>query len=721
MKGFRQLIQRFAGILVVGLGLLHHGLAQSATLDDIDFVALPGNEFEMRLMFSEPPAQPQSYTIERPARIVLDFEDVKSVLEKKKHALSFENAKSAVVLTAGNRTRVILNLSEAAPFSTDIQGNVATVRVGGTESAVVASSTPAAPAGRPATEGRSIQDVDFSRTADGAGNIVLDLSTDNVSVDVTKVGNTITASFYRTSLPAGLDRRLDVVDFATPVKAIDTTTEGTTTKVSVEATGDYDYLAYQADDRYVISVKPLTPAELEEQKAKFDYTGEKLSLNFQDIPVRSVLQLIADFTDLNLVASDTVTGNITLRLQNVPWDQALDIVLKAKGLDKRVEGNVLMVAPAAEIAEQERLKVEANKQLQELAPLVTEFIRVRYADAGELFELFRGGGGGGGGRAGRGDESLATGSVLSNRGSAIVDERTNTIIITDTEDKIEEFKRLVKEIDIPVRQVEIEARIVIANTDFRRELGVRWGVQGAGQIGDAGVGVGGSLENFGDDVGNPLTSFPTITNYNPASPAGQVTVNEETLAVDLGVANPFGSFAVELLTDNAFLDLELSALENTGYGEVVSQPKVMTGDKQTAVIKSGEEIAYQEATSSGATNVEFKEAVLSLEVTPQITPDNRVILDLIINQDSVGQRIIGGEPSIDVTEIQTQALVGDGQTLVLGGIFQMEDNDSVDKVPVLGDIPYVGRLFKRKARANQKREILIFVTPRIIEDRLLDR
>jgi type IV pilus assembly protein PilQ len=473
----------------------------------------------------------------------------------------------------------------------------------------------------------------------------------------------------------------------------------------------------------VVSVKPLTELELEERKSRFSFVGEKLSLNFQDIEVRSVLQLIADFTDMNLVASDTVTGKITLRLDNVPWDQALDIVLKAKGLDKRLEGNVLLVAPAVEIAERERLQVEANKQLQELAPLVTEFIRVKYADAKELFDLFdvdeqESGGSGA-------DDRTATKSILSERGSAIVDTRTNTIILTDTEDKIAQFRRLVDRIDIPVRQVEISARIVIATTDFAREMGVRWGIAGVKEVdGDLVSFVGtrqgqkadGVIDMFTIDS-SEIDEDGTVTNEH------ELTLGE-SLAVDLGVQNslgPSGSISLGLLTSDLFLDLELSALENSGYGEIASQPKVLTGDKQKAIIRSGQEIAYQEATSSGATNVEFKEAVLKLEVTPQITPDNRVILDLFISQDSLSTLVVGGVPALDITDIQTKALVGDGQTLVLGGIFQYQDFSGEEKVPLLGDIPYVGRLFKNKFSNSEKREILFFIPPKILDDQLLDR
>ena len=428
----------------------------------------------------------------------------------------------------------------------------------------------------------------------------------------------------------------------------------------------------------------------------------------------------------------------------MPWDQALEIVLKAKGLDKRQEGNVLMVAPAAEIAEQERLQVEANKQLQELAPLETAFVRIKYADAAEIFELFTADDSQSG-QSGGATEGNATTSILSERGSAIVDERTNTIILTDTEEKINEFKRLISEIDVPIKQVLIEARIVIANTDFKKELGVTWGLAGLDKLsggqfssasGDRSLGFSGRrsgltpgagvVETFtyqADEVevddgpdGLPFTAddITTVTqNYDFGL--------GDSLAVDLGVSNPTGSFSLGYLTDNFLIDLELSALESDGYGEIVSQPKVLTGDKQQAVIKSGTEIAFEKATSSGATSIEFKEAVLQLEVTPQITPDNRIIMDLLVSQDSVGAFTPTGEPSIDITRIETQALVGDGQTLVLGGIFQTEEVNGTEKVPMLGDIPFLGKLFRNDLRNIEKREILIFITPKIIDDNLLDR
>ena len=720
---------------------------------DIDFTSLSSDQFEISLQFSQRPPQPKSYEIAEPARLVLDFADVQSQLAKKKYPLSFENARDAVVVSDGSRTRLIVNLNESAPFITRIEGDRLMVKVGADQTANATSAMPIASTYAQGSDDRradftelsaALTGVDFRRDAQGAGLIKLDLSDPAVNIDINKTGSKIRLEFYQTELPDHLDRRLDVVDFATPVTAIDTMQQGSTTVVTIEAEGQYDYLAYQADKQYIVSVKPLTAAEVELHNKKFDFTGDRLSLNFQDIEVRSVLQLIADFTSLNLVASDTVTGSITLRLDKVPWDQALEIVLKAKGLDKRQEGNVLMVAPAAEIAEQERLQVEANKQLQELAPLETAFVRIKYADAAEIFELFTADDSQSG-QSGGATEGNATTSILSERGSAIVDERTNTIILTDTEEKINEFKRLISEIDVPIKQVLIEARIVIANTDFKKELGVTWGLAGLDKLsggqfssasGDRSLGFSGRrsgltpgagvVETFtyqADEVevddgpdGLPFTAddITTVTqNYDFGL--------GDSLAVDLGVSNPTGSFSLGYLTDNFLIDLELSALESDGYGEIVSQPKVLTGDKQQAVIKSGTEIAYQKATSSGATSIEFKEAVLQLEVTPQITPDNRIIMDLLVSQDSVGAFTPTGEPSIDITQIETQALVGDGQTLVLGGIFQTEEVKGTEKVPMLGDIPFLGKLFRNDLRNIEKREILMFITPKIIDDNLLDR
>ena len=737
------------------------GLAGAATqVTDIEFASLQGDQFEIRLQFSEQPPQANAYEIGNPARLVVDFPGVESSLPQKKYALGFENANEAVIISDGSRTRLIVNLNQSIPFEIDSENNSVTVRAGAAtkstlsaqsnslsedgsqlvrapvSSAQISSATNIADAGQFKRNALAVTDVDFRRSEDGSGSIVIGLSQPSVNVDINRSNHQIQLSFYQTELPDQFDRRLDVVDFATPVKTIDSKQVGTTTTVTIDASGQYDYLAYQADGQYVVNIKPLTDAEVEEQSRKFAFNGERLTLDFQDIEVRSVLQIIAEFTSLNLVASDTVTGNITLWLDDVPWDQALEIILKAKGLDKRQEGNVLMVAPAAEIAEQERLQVEANKQLQELAPLETTFVRIKYADAAEIFELFTASRGDEGQSSSGGREGNATTTILSERGSAIVDERTNTIILTDTEDKINAFKRLIDEIDVPIKQVLIEARIVIANTDFKKELGVTWSLAGIEKLtggtigspfGDKTLGFSGRRsgltpgagvkETFTYSADEIETDDDGITTYTRNYDIGL----GDSLAVDLGVDNPTGSFSLGYLTDNFLIDLELSALESDGFGEIVSQPKVLTGDKQQAVIKSGTEIAYQKATSSGATSIEFKEAVLQLEVTPQITPDNRIIMDLLVSQDSVGAFTPTGEPSIDITQIETQALVGNGQTLVLGGIFQTEEVNGTDKVPLLGDLPFLGKLFRNDLRNIEKREILIFITSKIIDDNLLDR
>ncbi len=736
MRNFEELgmngIKLLTGILsktvvavVSSLILFQAAFAETATVDDISFSALPGGRFEIKLDAVSGLPVPKSYAIDSPARIVLEFDNTSSALEKKKYPLAFDNAQSVVVLSAGGKTRLIVNLQDPVGFETFQDEGGMRLLIGASTGAslVEKADTPLFESANTSNErggaetGKTITDVDFRRGENGEGLVSVGLADANTTVDVSQVGQSIILNFYRTGLPEALNRKLDVVDFATPITTIDTKTDGATTQIVIAATGEYDYLAYQADDQYVVSVKRPTKEELEERRSRFEFTGEKLSLNFQDIEVRSVLQLIADFTDLNLVASDTVVGNITLRLKNVPWDQALEIVLKSKGLDKRQEGNVLLVAPAVEIAERERLQVEANKQLIELAPLVTEFVRIKYADARELFDLFNADDSDGGGSGD--DDENATSSILSERGTAIVDERTNTIILTDVQDKIDEFYRLVKVIDVPIRQVEIEARIIIASTDFRKEVGVRWGIAGSRTPGDDVFQFGGQRRVLDSDPGSPAEFFGDWPADDPALDLA------ETLGVDLGVSNPAGSLALGLIKDNTMIDLELSALENDGFGEILSQPKLLTGDKQKAIIKAGSEIPYQSGTSSGETDIEFREAVLKLEVTPQITPDNRVIMDLVIAQDTIGEIVPtsngGSEPTIDVTEIETKVLVGDGQTLVLGGIFQMEELKGVEKVPVLGDIPYIGRLFRKNISDHTKREILIFITPRIISDPLLDR
>ncbi|WP_288132394.1 type IV pilus secretin PilQ [Microbulbifer sp.] len=721
-----QLLSRAKALLLGVMLLPLAGQALASQLNDIQFSELPGSRLQLRLSFSDVPPEPTGYTIEEPARIVMDFAGVESVLPEKKYTLDIGAARSAVIVSSDDRTRLILNLDELPIYSSERVGNQVVLEVGA-DTATTAAVT-AAPVHTSTNIGGNAQfkpadrvgidNVDFRRGESGEGKVIVSLTDPAVNIDVERTKGKIVLTFLGAELPQELRQRLDVTDFATPVNSVTVDYDGRNTVISVDPNdSDYDYLAYQADNEYVLSVKPLTVAEVREKKKEFEFTGEKLSLNFQDIEVRSVLQLIADFTDLNLVASDTVQGRITLRLDGVPWDQALELILKAKGLDKRQEGNVIMVAPAAEIAERERRELETRKQLEELAPLRTEYIQIRYADARELFTLFagdRGGQGGGGqGSFAGGNEDQQARSILSARGSAIVDDRTNTIILTDTEDKIAQFRELINAIDIPIRQVMIEARIVTANTDFMRDLGVRWNYTEDHNIDDDTIGIGSGGQSSSDVIG--VGSVPDVS--APIS-------DHSPMLVDLGVGSPAGSVAYAILKDNFYLGLELSALEDVGKAEIVSQPKVVTGDKQEASIRSGVEIPYLEATSSGAASVTFKEAVLLLNVTPQITPDDNIIMNLNIDQNSVGQlftNIVTGSdiPAININSLQTKVLVANGETIVLGGIFEAQTLEGESKVPVLGDIPFLGHLFKRTTRQNDKRELLIFITPRIMEDEFL--
>jgi len=674
--------------------------AFAATIQDVEFSSLPGDKTEIRMTFDGAPPQPQGYTIERPARIVLDMPGVDSSLDDKHHDLGIGNARRVSIISTKDRTRAIVNLTRLVSYETSVEGNTLYVLVGaggGMDAADVSEEREFVrddSDGVTSSIGASrIDGVDFRRGEQGEGRVIIKLSNPKAPVNVQTEAGKIVAEVRNTDLPQDLQRRLDVTDFATPVQIVDAIQQGPHVVFTVDATGNYDYLAYQADDTLSIDVNPLSEEELERREDQFKYTGEKLSLNFQDIEVRSVLQLIADFTDLNLVASDTVSGRITLRLKNVPWDQALELILKTKGLDKRQVGNVLLVAPAAEIAAREKLELENQKQISELAPLRTDFIQIRYASASELFDLFNTAG------------AEGQRSVMSDRGSVIVDERTNSIILTDTAEKIEEFRRVIQQLDIPVRQVLIEARIVTANANYSEELGIRWGGGSIDEFGAGDLRLGGSLDTLGELQNIIVDGDGEIT-----SPAD--------LIVDLGVAGAgASSFGIGFTNEGTLLDLEISALASDGHAEVVARPKVITADKSSALIESGVEIPFQEASSSGATSTSFKDAVLSLEVTPQITPDDRIIMQLTVKQDTVGQ-VFNGVPSINTNEIQTEVLVDNSQTIVLGGIFTTDRNFSTTKTPFLGDLPYVGRLFKRTTESDDKQELLIFITPRIIQDTL---
>ena len=686
--------------------LLSGGVVQaSVSVQDISFNARPGNRFEIRLEFDGPPPAAKSYTIDTPARIAMDFAGVRSALERRKFALPYGNATGVMILEDGDRTRMILNLVKLAPFTTRVEGNSLVIGVGnaGVDEYLKPISDPLSLAPEQVAAGAAratIDSLEFRRSEDGEGRLMLTLSDPSVDVNVFSEGDKVNIEFLDTTAREALLRRYDVTDFATPVSTFTVNAGERGITLSLQATGEYDYHAYQTDLQYVVSVKRLGGEEVAARNSEFTYVGERLSLNFQDIEVRAVLQLIADFTGLNLVASDTVSGRITLRLQNVPWDQALELVLKVKGLGQRQVGNVLMVAPAAEIAERERQEIAANKQIAELAPLQTEYIRIRYANAARVLALFESTGGGEEGEA-----------LISVRGSVIVDERTNSLIITDTAARLANIRTLIDRVDTPIRQVMIEARIVEARSDVSEALGIRWG---------------GAYQNVGaDDVTSVSGDLNNVVNLNEDIVAGKdPTVSfPGALLVDLGTASP-GSFAVGYASNDLFLAAELSALEAQGNGEIVSQPKVITGDKQQASIKSGTEVPYQESSANGETTVSFKQAVLRLDVTPNITPDDRILLDLIINHDAIGQLVPSGTggaiPTIDTTQLTTQVLVGNGETVVLGGVFKTDELESVSRVPFFGDIPYLGNLFKRTTYEYSKKETLIFITPRILAETLLD-
>ena len=696
-------VQKF--VVAFLLGLFASGSMAEVKMERIEFSSLPGDRVEIRMIFDGVPPVPTGYTIEQPARIALDLVGVVSRLDSKYHSLGGGNARSVTVIEAGDRTRVIVSMTELVGYSARVEGNSLYLLVGQEQGPSMVTSAAKGIMGTQASapvayesQFARIEEIDFRRGEAGEGRIIVKLSNPGIGVDVSSQGGKIRVEFTGTEIPEGLQRRLDVSDFATPVLIIDALPEADNTVLMIEPTGEFDYLAYQADDVFILEVKPITAGDRDGMvESAFRYRGEKLSLNFQDIEIRSVLQLIADFTDLNLVASDTVAGRITLRLKNVPWDQALEIIMKTKGLDKRQVGNVLMVAPAAELAAREKLELESRQQISELAPLRTEFIEVKYASASEIFNLFQGSG--------------ENEGILSARGSVIVDERTNSIILTETTAKINEFRLVLEKLDVPVRQVLIEARIVTASSNFSESMGIRWGGLGFGSYNDGSLltQTGGSLTTVGE-VRDSLAAGGPVSFTSP-----------EHLVVDLGVGNPDATaFAIGFVDQKFLLELELSALESEGSAEVIARPKVITADKQQASISSGVQIPYQEASSSGATSVSFVEAVLGLNVTPQITPDDRIIMELEIKQDTVGA-VFNGVPSINTNTIKTQVLVDDGETIVLGGIFTTQTTESVTKTPFIGDLPYVGRFFRRNTRSDQKQELLIFITPRIIKDSLTNR
>ncbi|MDY0067610.1 MAG: type IV pilus secretin PilQ [Steroidobacteraceae bacterium] len=701
---------RVARRLLAGLVALGALCAQSAfaqnRLESIQASVQPGNRVELTLRLSDEAPTPLTFTVDNPARIALDLPDTSIAMPSRRVDVKQGVLDTVNVAEANGRTRVVLNVDHLVPYDTRVQGDTIVVSLGGAvahaagSSSAMAAAAAAAP-GAQAVGGRSISNVDFRRGADGSGRVIVELTDARIPADLRQEGGRIVVNFANTAVPAALLQRLDVVDFATPVNAVDVMRAGRDARLVIAASGDYEQLAYQSDNIYTVEIKPVEklPPELQDRR---EYTGERLTLNFQDIETRAVLQLLADTSGQNMVISDTVGGNVTLRLQNVPWDQALDIVMRTKGLDMRQDGNVMFVAPAAEIAAREKELLAARQQVQELAPLRTDYLQINYAKASDLAALIK---------------SSAGGSLLSERGGVAIDERTNTLLLQDTAERLADIRRLVSTLDIPVRQVQIEARIVIVNDDFSRDLGVRFGATVAIDHGGSdGRGVIGTPGFVTEDDEIPISRVPGFN-----MPGGFLLPDQDDRwLVNLPVSSPAGRIATTLLDSDYIVDLELSAAQAEGRGEIISSPRLVTANQREATIEQGVEIPYQESSSSGATTTSFKKAVLSLRVTPQITPDNRVILDLTVAKDSVGQVVpsaTGGfVPSIDTREITTQVLVNDGQTVVLGGILETERRDAEKKVPLLGDIPLLGYLFKSNSKTDNKDELLIFVTPRILRE-----
>tara|TARA_R110002049_G_scaffold161188_3_gene326701 strand:+ start:257 stop:2401 length:2145 start_codon:yes stop_codon:yes gene_type:complete len=664
-------------------------IATAADLQSVDYSSLPGDKTRLVLTFSEPVEKPSTFSIDEPARVVLDFAGVKNLLDKKTQQINLGATKSVSTVEAGERTRMVINLNQKVAYNIAQDGNKVMVTIDG---GIQSKASVAKVKGH-----YQVTDVDFRRGEKGEAKLMIELNDQGAAVNIQQERDTVVVDLVGVTLPEKLQRRLDVTDFATPVNVIDSIQKGNNTHFTLSAVGKFEHIAYQTDNMLVIEVKPiLEDLQSAERKNEFGYSGDKLSLNFQSIEVRAVLQLLADFTEMNLVTSDTVQGNLTLRLKNVPWDQALDIILKTKGLAMRQNGNVMLIAPAAEIAAREKQELAAQKQLIELEPLYSEIIEINFAKATDLATLLS-----------TSTEEAGAGvtGFLSSRGSATVDMRTNSLLLRDTPEQLVQIKKLIEKLDIPVRQVLIESRIVIANNDFGKELGVRFGASARSRT--LGAATSGQLSDLTVDNNNSNLIRPSSTTLNNA------------LNVDLPVSNPAGVVALALakLPLGAILELELSAMQREGKGEIISSPRVITSNQQKAIIQQGVEIPYQEASSSGATSVSFKEALLKLEVTPQITPDDRIVMDLQVNKDAVGT-IFNNVPSINTQSVETQVLVDNGETVVLGGVYEQETSKISERVPFFGDLPYVGFLFKSTNDVDNKKELLIFVTPKIIKDSL---
>ena len=702
----RTLFRRFAarGLALLALaacGVLPAQAQATRELKSVDFAALDGDRVQITLTLSEAAPQPAVFAIDKPARLSVDLPDTHLALTERYRKVNVGQVRSIAAVEAQGRTRLVVELAQPTAYNVSVDGNRIVVDLAG--NAAANSPGLATPAQQAPTA--LINKIDFRRGEKGEGRVLVSLSDPRAVVDVHEEGGKIIARFKNTALPDRLSKRLDVLDFATPVKYIDAQRDGVDARIVVTpgAGGDFEQVAYQAGDQFVLELQPLSQEKLaEKQREQPTFTGERISLSFQSVDIRSLLQIIADVAGTNMIVSDSVSGQIAMRLQNVPWDQALDIILRTKGLGMRRQGNVMLVAPVEEIAARERAEAEAEKQKVQLAPLRSEIIQINYAKASDLGTIIKN----------------KTNSILSERGSVTVDDRTNSLLVLETRDKITEIRALVQKLDIPVRQVLIESRIVVANDNFEKDLGTQFGVSFVGNVGSNLLTTNGTNVGGTDVTTTSATTTTTGTVTVPTPSGSNYNVN---LPAPLSSGSP-GSIALALLTKNTLVDLELTALQTEGKGEVVSSPRVITANAKPAVIKQGVEIPYQASTSSGATAVSFKDAVLSLNVTPQITPDGRVIMDLAVHDDTVGSNVStgtgGSTPSIDTREVDTQVLVDNGQTVVLGGIYQQTATQTVSKIPLLGDIPILGYLFRNNQVINNKTELLVFITPKILTEGL---
>ncbi|QNX87900.1 type IV pilus secretin PilQ family protein [Acinetobacter seifertii] len=687
----------------VAIAIMQAASAQ-VSMTNIVPTQIAGQGTEIRVMFNGLPPQPQAYQLENPSRLILDFDKAQQSLKQSKIAVATNEASSVDVTSDDVRSRLTVNLKDAGAFTTRVEGNTFILKINSAQT--TNKPIPAATA-----QPQGVSNIGFQRGSQGEGLVVVDLLGSNTPVDVQQQGSKVVIRTLGTKIPTHLTRRLNVNDFATPVSSIDAYNEKGAGVITIQSSGSYEYMAYQAENKLTISLKRPQDKGVASSFKTPNYSGNKLSLDFQDIEVRRVLQLLADFTGINMVAADSVQGNITLRLKDVPWDQALDIILKTKNLDKRRNGNVIWIAPVTELIKAEDDEAKALAQTIKLAPIQTDYIRLNYAKAADVLKLIeetRDAKGAAVNRTANSD-TLALESLLSSRGSAVADTRTNTLIVNDTAQNIDKIHKMIDLLDVQVKQVMVEARIVRASTSFTKELGVKWGILSQGITKNNDLLVGGSET--------------TLWNLKNPDSSGKYTIERpDNLNVDLGVSNPAGSIAFGLISMSDFmLDLELSALQADGYGEVISTPKVMTADKQPAKVATGQQVPYQTSTTSGAgstATTSFKDALLSLDVTPSITPDGKIQMKLDISKDSIAGEAPNGELILNKNNINTNVLVDNGETVILGGVFEQTTKNSQTKVPFFGDIPLVGRLFRKDVKSDDKQELLIFVTPRIVNDTL---